>query len=67
MVGAAGVAVDEQALLAHVRAQVASWQVPDRVVQVTALPKTGTGKTDKKLLRQRYENLLTKQPSEAMQ
>lgn len=67
VVGAAGMSVDEQALLAHVGTQVASWQVPDRVVQVAALPKTGTGKVDKKLLRQQYESLLITQRSEAPQ
>jgi acyl-CoA synthetase (AMP-forming)/AMP-acid ligase II len=61
-VAAPGVVLQESAVLAHVRAQVASWQVPDRLVQVPALPKTGTGKTDKKVLRQQYDTLLT-QPS----
>lgn len=63
-VGAAGVALDEQAILGHIGAHIASWQVPDRVVQVDALPKTGTGKTDKKQLRQEYQDLLTARAAE---
>ncbi|WP_431153218.1 long-chain fatty acid--CoA ligase [Acidovorax facilis] len=59
------VVLDEQAVLAYVKAHVASWQVPNRVIQVAVMPKTGTGKTDKKVLRQQYRDLLTEHPAGA--
>ncbi|MDP9902866.1 long-chain fatty acid--CoA ligase [Variovorax ginsengisoli] len=59
-----GVALDEKAVLHHVKQQVASWQVPDRVVQVSELPKTGTGKVDKKQLRTQFQDLLIPTDSE---
>jgi fatty-acyl-CoA synthase len=43
-------------------ARVASWQVPDWIVFVDDLPKTGVGKIDKKRLRQEAVPLLTHAP-----
>lgn len=63
-VATTGAALDEMAVLRHVKQQVASWQVPDRVVQINELPKTGTGKVDKKLLRARFQDLLIQDASE---
>jgi fatty-acyl-CoA synthase len=35
-------------------AEFASWQLPDRIELIDAVPKTGVGKFDKKVLRQRF-------------
>jgi len=41
----------EQELRDFLRSRVASWWIPDSFVSVTALPRTSTGKFDKKALR----------------
>jgi fatty-acyl-CoA synthase len=41
-------------LLAHLAAQFPRWSLPDEVVFVDSLPKTSTGKFDKKALRKLY-------------
>ena len=38
--------------------RVASWWLPDRYVFIEELPKTGTGKFDKKVLRKENADLL---------
>jgi fatty-acyl-CoA synthase len=40
---------------------VAKWWLPDTVVFIDAIPKTGTGKFDKKVVRDRYADLLLDQ------
>jgi len=45
--------VEVDALLAHVRGQIARYKVPDRVEFLEALPKTSTGKIQKFQLRER--------------
>jgi len=47
----AGVRADEEALLDHCRAHLGRHQVPKRVFFKTALPRTGSGKIAKRLLR----------------
>jgi fatty-acyl-CoA synthase len=47
--GSAGTAED---LLRHIRPMVAKWWLPDDIVFMTALPKTGTGKLSKSSLRE---------------
>lgn len=42
-------------LLEFYQGKVANWWIPDRVVQVTDLPHTATGKVDKKVLRAQFE------------
>jgi fatty-acyl-CoA synthase len=49
-----GHAVDGQALIAGLRGKVADWWLPDRVVQVPAMPLAATGKIDKARLRADY-------------
>jgi len=49
-----GANVTEQELLDSLRAQLSSWQVPDRVVFVGQLPRTSLGKLDKRRLREQY-------------
>ncbi|MCB0123039.1 MAG: AMP-binding protein, partial [Caldilineaceae bacterium] len=47
-------AIDSQALLAYLAPQVARFWLPDRIVEVDAIPKTSVGKFDKKVIRQQY-------------
>ncbi|HRW08021.1 MAG TPA: AMP-binding protein, partial [Caldilineaceae bacterium] len=47
-------AIDTQALLAYLAPQVARFWLPDRIVEVDAIPKTSVGKFDKKVIRQQY-------------
>ena len=46
-----GSAADEAALIAHCKAHLGAHQVPKRVLFRTALPRTGSGKIAKRLLR----------------
>jgi len=55
--------VREEDILNHVRSfveegQIPKWWIPDRVIFVEELPKTGAAKIDKKTLRDRYSNIL---------
>jgi acyl-CoA synthetase (AMP-forming)/AMP-acid ligase II len=50
--------VDEATLRAWLAERVAKWMVPDRVVFVDAIPRTGVGKFLKRELRERYRDLL---------
>jgi fatty-acyl-CoA synthase len=50
--------VTEEELLEHLRQRVASWWLPDKIVFIEAIPKTGTGKFDKKVVRDQYSGLL---------
>ena len=54
-----GKVLDEQSLQAWIGERVVKWQIPDRVVFVDALPRTGVGKFLKRELRDRYKDLLT--------
>jgi acyl-CoA synthetase (AMP-forming)/AMP-acid ligase II len=45
-------------LLEWLEPRVAKWWVPDQVVFVDDIPKTGTGKFDKKVVRDQYSDLL---------
>lgn len=38
--------------------RIAHWWMPDEIVFIDAIPKTGTGKFDKKVVRDRYADLL---------
>ena len=48
----------EEELLAFLGERVAKWWLPDRVMFVDAIPKTGTGKFDKKVVRDQYADTL---------
>jgi fatty-acyl-CoA synthase len=48
-----GASIDEADLREHLHGRVASWWVPDLLLVVDDLPRTGTGKVAKGLLRQR--------------
>jgi fatty-acyl-CoA synthase len=58
VVRAAGSDVTEQDLIDHLSGQVANWWLPDEIVFVDEIPKTGTGKFDKKVVRDQYADLL---------
>lgn len=47
-------AVTKKELIGHLAGHFAKWQLPDDVVFLEELPKTGVGKFDKKALRSRY-------------
>jgi fatty-acyl-CoA synthase len=55
---ASGAEVTEEELLNHLRERVAKWWLPDEIVFIDEIPKTGTGKFDKKVVRNRYADLL---------
>ena len=46
--------VTDDELRTHLSGRLAKWQVPDRWVRVTAIPKTGVGKIDKQALRREH-------------
>jgi fatty-acyl-CoA synthase len=53
-----GAEVTAEELLTHLEGRVAKWWLPDRIDFADELPKTGTGKFDKKVVRERYSDLL---------
>ena len=53
-----GQAVEESAVQAWLAERIAKWMVPDRVIFVEAIPRTGVGKFLKRDLRKQYESLL---------
>ena len=53
-----GQAVEESVVQAWLAERIAKWMVPDRIVFVEAIPRTGVGKFLKRDLRKQYENLL---------
>ena len=55
--------VTEEEILGFLEGKVAKWWLPDRVVFIDAIPKTGTGKFDKKVVRDRYADLLVEEDS----
>jgi 3-(methylthio)propionyl---CoA ligase len=50
----AGSSVTAEAILEHLAGQVAKWWLPDDVVFVDEIPHTGTGKINKRALRDRF-------------
>jgi fatty-acyl-CoA synthase len=53
-----GASLSEEELIAYLEGKVAKWWLPDRVVFIEEIPKTGTGKFDKKVVRDEYSDLL---------
>jgi fatty-acyl-CoA synthase len=53
-----GAGVDEAGIQAFLGERVATWWIPDRIVFIDQIPKTGTGKFDKKVVRDQYADLL---------
>ena len=58
VVVAEGHDVTEDELLEHLSSRVAKWWLPDRIMLIEEIPKTGTGKFDKKVVRDQYSDLL---------
>ncbi|MGH8928466.1 MAG: long-chain fatty acid--CoA ligase [Acidimicrobiia bacterium] len=58
VVRAGGIETPESELIEYLSDKVASWWLPDRVVFIEEIPKTGTGKFDKKVVRDQYADLL---------
>jgi fatty-acyl-CoA synthase len=56
VVPAAGAALRKEDVLAYVSSKVASWQVPDDVLFLEALPMTATGKVSKLHLREQLKD-----------
>jgi fatty-acyl-CoA synthase len=54
-----GKTVDEASLQAWVGERVAKWMIPDRIVFVEMIPRTGVGKFLKRDLRAQYHDLLS--------
>ncbi|GMQ98882.1 MAG: 3-(methylthio)propionyl-CoA ligase [Acidimicrobiia bacterium] len=50
--------VTDDSIKAFLEDRIASWWMPDEIIFIDAIPKTGTGKFDKKVVRAEYENLL---------
>ncbi|HZZ69786.1 MAG TPA: malonyl-CoA synthase [Phenylobacterium sp.] len=57
VIGAQGEALDEAAMIAQCRGQLAAYKSPKRVVFVDELPRNTMGKVQKNLLRDRYADL----------
>ncbi len=53
-----GSSVTVEELEAFLADRVAKWWLPDEILFVDEIPKTGTGKFDKKVVRDRYSDLL---------
>ena len=53
-----GVEATKEEILDHLGHRVVKWWMPDEIVFVDGLPKTGTGKFDKKVVRDQYADVL---------
>jgi fatty-acyl-CoA synthase len=53
-----GVTATETEILDYLEPRMAKWWLPDRVIFIDQIPKTGTGKFDKKVVRNEYSDLL---------
>jgi len=53
----AGAIFDEDAIRAAIARLVAKWQVPEKIIEVSDIPLTATGKIDKKPLKTEYRDV----------
>jgi fatty-acyl-CoA synthase len=58
VVAAPGAEPEEEDLRDFLRGKVADWWLPDRIMTIDEIPKTGTGKFDKKVVRDQYADVL---------
>jgi fatty-acyl-CoA synthase len=65
IVPAEGIEIGQDVLLDFLGKRVAKWWLPDRIVFVAELPKTGTGKVMKAELRKKFTELLKREPDGA--
>jgi len=56
VVARAGMTIEPAEILEFLRPQIAKFQLPDEVVIIESVPKTGVGKFDKKVLRERFKD-----------
>lgn len=49
-------AISEDKLQAHLLERFPKWWLPDRIVFIKSIPKTTTGKFDKKVLREEFKS-----------
>jgi malonyl-CoA/methylmalonyl-CoA synthetase len=57
VIARSGCAIDEARMLSELRARLANYKVPKRVLLVDEFPRNALGKVQKNILRQRYEKL----------
>lgn len=48
-------ALTKKAIIEHLRPRFASWELPDDIIFIDAVPKTSVGKFDKKVLRAKFQ------------
>ena len=58
VVAGPGATPEAAVLIDFLRGKVADWWLPDRVIMIDEIPKTGTGKFDKKVVRDQYSDVL---------
>jgi fatty-acyl-CoA synthase len=58
VVAAPGSSPQADDLIAFLEGKVADWWLPDRIIMIDEIPKTGTGKFDKKVVRDQYSDVL---------
>lgn len=51
-----GMTIDPAEIIEFLRPRLAKFQLPDEVVLIESIPKTGVGKFDKKVLRERFKD-----------
>jgi 3-(methylthio)propionyl---CoA ligase len=58
IVAKAGADVSAEDIREFLTPRIATWWMPDEIIFIDAIPKTGTGKFDKKVVRDEYADLL---------
>ena len=48
-------------LISHLLKRFAKWQIPDKIIFVSEIPKSSTGKYDKKTIKDKYKDLFISQ------
>jgi fatty-acyl-CoA synthase len=50
--------IGKEDILEHLQKSFSKWQLPERVEFLSEIPKTSVGKFNKRLLKERYKNIL---------
>ncbi|MFX1477564.1 MAG: long-chain-fatty-acid--CoA ligase [Promethearchaeota archaeon] len=53
--------VNEEEIRLHLLKSFAKWQLPDKILFVKSIPRTSVGKLDKKVMREKFNNLYQKE------